>query len=311
VVSQLRGDEVDEEAVGAGDGFGELAVEGEGAVGPAALAEADGDEATALGELGGGFGAPGIMRVGEGGVVVVPGSEEAVAALCDPVVEVGGGDLVGGGEEGTGGGEELDGGGFVYDFFGAADVEGVGGVGGGEVGALVLDQDVAAVAGECEEGLGGGAVAVGVGGVGADAEDDRVEVGEVGGCEVGYGDHRRGKADGGEGFGNWVAGAGEVGDADVGWELEVDGDYAGGRWGVVVRVDEARVAYGAEAFGVGVVVGGLGGDVEDLRACDGRGRVEEEVDGVGACGFGFNGPVVGGLDVDVGGGGRVGAQGCG
>ncbi len=34
------GDEVDEEAVGSGDGFGELAVEGEGAVGPAAFADA-------------------------------------------------------------------------------------------------------------------------------------------------------------------------------------------------------------------------------------------------------------------------------
>ena len=169
MVSQLRGDEVDEEAVGAGDGFGELAVEGEGAVGPAALAEADGDEATALGELGGGFGAPGIMRVGEGGVVVVPGSEEAVAALCDPVVEVGGGDLVGGGEEGIRRGEELDGGRLVDYFFTAAEGEGVGGVGRSEVGGLVLDEDVAAVAGEVEEGLRGSAVEVGVCGVGADA----------------------------------------------------------------------------------------------------------------------------------------------
>ncbi len=118
-----------------------------------------------------------------------------------------------------------------------------------------MDEDVAAVAGEVEEGLRGGAVEVGVGGVGADAEDDGVEVGEPGGGEVGYGDHRRGEADGGEGFGDGVAGAGEVGDADVLGELEVDRDYAGGRGGVVVGEDEAGIAYGAEAFGVGVVVG--------------------------------------------------------
>jgi len=154
-------------------------------------------------------------------------------------------------------------------------------------------------------------VEVGVGGVGADAEDDRVEVGEFVGGEVGYGDHGRGEADRGKGFGDGVAGAGEVGDADMLGDLEVYGDYAGGRWGVVVGVDEAGVAYGAEAFAVGVVVGGLGGDVEGLRAGDGGGGVEEEVYGVGAGGLGFDGPVVGGLDVDVGGGGGVGAEGCG
>ena len=40
---------------------------------------------------------------------------------------------------------------------------------------MVLDDDVAAVAGEVEEGLGGRAVEIGVGVVGADAEDDGVE----------------------------------------------------------------------------------------------------------------------------------------
>ena len=99
MVSQLfvGGEEVDEEAEGSGDGFGELAVEGEGAVGPAAFADGGGDEAAALGELGGGYGAAGVVGLGEGGVVGVPAVEEAVAAFFDPVVEVGGGDLVGGG----------------------------------------------------------------------------------------------------------------------------------------------------------------------------------------------------------------------
>ena len=124
-------DEVDEEAVGSGDGFGELAVEGEGAVGPATLADRHGEEAAALGELGGGHGAARVMGLGEGEVVGVPGVEEAVAAFFDPVVEVGGGDLVGNGEEGIGGGEELDGGGFVDYLFAAAQGERVGGVGGG------------------------------------------------------------------------------------------------------------------------------------------------------------------------------------
>ena len=56
------GEEVGEEAVGSGDGFGELAVEGEGAVGPAAFADRGGEEAAALGELRGRFGASGIVR---------------------------------------------------------------------------------------------------------------------------------------------------------------------------------------------------------------------------------------------------------
>ena len=95
-------------------------------------------------------------------------------------------------------------------------------------------------------------------------------------------------------------------------ELEVDGDHAGGGGGVVVGEDEAGVADGAVAFGVGVVVRGFRGDVEELRAGDGCGGVEEEVaDGVRAGGFGFDGPVVRGLDVDVGGGGGVGAEGGG
>ena len=174
-----------------------------------------------------------------------------------------------------------------------------------------MDYNVASRAGEVEEGLRGGPVEVGVGGVGADAEDHGVVVGELGGGEVGYGDHGWGEADGGEGLGDSVAGAWEVGDADVRGELEVDWHYAGGCGGVVVGVDEAGVAYGAVAFGVGVVVGSLGGDVEELRGGEGCGGVEEEVYGVGAGGLGLDGPVVGGLDVDVGGGGGVGAEGCG
>lgn len=90
-----RGDEVDEDAEGSGDGLGELAVEGEGHVGPAALADLGGDEAAALRGLGEGAVAAGVVGFGEGGVVGVPGFEEAVAALFDPVVEVGSRDLVG------------------------------------------------------------------------------------------------------------------------------------------------------------------------------------------------------------------------
>jgi hypothetical protein len=45
----FRAQQVGEEAEGAGDGFGELAVESEGDVGPAAFAELGGDEAAALG----------------------------------------------------------------------------------------------------------------------------------------------------------------------------------------------------------------------------------------------------------------------
>ena len=90
---QLGIDEVDEEAEGAGDSFRKLAVDSIGAVGPAAFAELDGDQATALGRV------ARVVGLGEGGVVRVPGAEEAVAALFDPVVEVGWSDLVGGGEQ--------------------------------------------------------------------------------------------------------------------------------------------------------------------------------------------------------------------
>ncbi len=82
-----------------------------------------------------------------------------------------------------------------------------------------MDYNIASRACPVQQGLGGGAVEVGVGGVGANAEDDGVEVREGGGSEVGYGDHRWGEADGGEGFGDGIACARQVGDADVGWEL--------------------------------------------------------------------------------------------
>ncbi len=87
-------------------------------------------------------------------------------------------------------------GGFVDDLFAAAEGEGVGGVGRGEAVGFVLDEDVATVAGDVEESLRWGAVEVGVGGVGADAEDDRVEGREFRGGQVGYGDHWWGEADG-------------------------------------------------------------------------------------------------------------------
>jgi hypothetical protein len=82
-------DEVDEEAEGSGDGFGELPVKGKGAVGPAAFADRRCDQAAALRDLGGGFGAAGVVRVGEGDVVRVPAFEEAVASFFYPVIEVG------------------------------------------------------------------------------------------------------------------------------------------------------------------------------------------------------------------------------
>ena len=74
----------------------------------------------------------------------------------------------------------MDGIGFVDYLFGVvAEGEGVGGVGCGELGGLELDEDVAACAGVVEKSLGGGAVEVGVSVVGANAEDDGVEPGEV------------------------------------------------------------------------------------------------------------------------------------
>ena len=76
-------EEVEEEAVSAGDGFGELAVEGERDVGPSALSELSGDEAAALGGL------AGVVGFCEGDVFGIPSAEEAVAAFFDPAVKVG------------------------------------------------------------------------------------------------------------------------------------------------------------------------------------------------------------------------------
>src|ERR1700690_774529 len=96
----------------------------------------------------------GIGGFSEGGVALVPRIEEGMAALFEPAVEVGGGDGVGGGEERIGGFEELDGIGFIDDALPPAHGQWKRG---GEIAALVLDDEGATVADEgVEAGLSGG-----------------------------------------------------------------------------------------------------------------------------------------------------------
>ena len=61
-------EEVEEEAVRAGDGLGELAVEGVGAVSPVAFAQLGGDKSSLLRLL------AGVVGFGEGVVMGVPGA---------------------------------------------------------------------------------------------------------------------------------------------------------------------------------------------------------------------------------------------
>ena len=161
-------DEVGEEAVGAGDAFGELAVEGEAEVNPGAATGAGDEQAAELGLL------AVVVGFEQRGVVGVPGGHEAVTALFDPVVEVGRGDLVGPGEERVVGREDFDGGVLFDDLFAAAEIERIGAGAFGQAAGVVLGDDDAAGCGVgVEGGVSGGQIGVLVG---ADAEDDGVVV---------------------------------------------------------------------------------------------------------------------------------------
>src|SRR5882757_3547601 len=83
------GEQIDEEAVGAGDAFGEFAEEGEAGVDVDAFAEMRVDEAAI--EI---FFA-GVMHGKERGVFGVEVAPVIEATFLDPVLEVGGGDFVG------------------------------------------------------------------------------------------------------------------------------------------------------------------------------------------------------------------------
>ena len=275
------GEEVSQKAVGSGDGFGELTVQGVGAIDPGSAAYGSDEKAALLGVL------VGVVGFEGGGVVGVPGGGKAVAAFFDPAVEVGGGDLVGPVEDGGFGGEEEDGVGFDDDVVGGVAGEGVGVGGGGgiEAGGVVLGDDDAAGLGEVEEGLGAGTLEAGEGGVGADAEQEDVEGGELGGGEVGRSEDGGSDAEVGEKGGDFVAGAGKVGYAEAGGCGEVNGDGAEIGGGVELGGGEAGIAYGAVGFGV--VVGGGAGYGEGLE-----GGV------VGGVGWGDEG------EAEVGGGGR-------
>src|ERR1017187_10296134 len=159
-------DEVGEDAVSAGHTFGELAVEGEAKVNPRAATGAGDEQAAKLRLL------AVVVGFEQRGVVRVPGGHEAVAALFDPVVEVGGGDLVGPGEERVVGRDDLDGGVLFNDLFAAAEIEWVGAGAFGQAAGVVLGDDDAAGCGVGVEGwVGGGEFGMLVG---ADAEDDGV-----------------------------------------------------------------------------------------------------------------------------------------
>ena len=239
-------EEVGHQTVGAGDALGKLAVEGEGAVDVGPFADGGDEEAAALRIL------AGVVGFKERGVLRGPVGGEAVTAFFNPPIEICGRDAVWPGEERCGGGEEGNGLLFLDDVVGGVSGERVGeGRGGGvEAAGVVLGNDYAACGGIVEEGFGAGAGEFGVGGVGADAEEDGVVLlqvgeGEIFRCEQGWSDAKRGE----EG-GDVVSGAGKVGDVEVGGGGDVDGDRAEGGGGIEVGVGEAGVADGAVALGV-------------------------------------------------------------
>ena len=86
-------EEIGEEAISARHQLRELPVEREGDINVGSLAGMRDQQAAALGVL------AGIGGFSEGDVTGIPAVEEAVAALFEPSVEIGGGNLVGRGEE--------------------------------------------------------------------------------------------------------------------------------------------------------------------------------------------------------------------
>ena len=88
-----------------------MAIESIGDIDISSLAGMSDDQAAALRIL------AGVGGFGERGVTGVPRFEEGVAALLDPAIEVGGGDLVGEFEQRIGGVEQLDGRLLVDDAF--------------------------------------------------------------------------------------------------------------------------------------------------------------------------------------------------
>ena len=77
-------DDGGEDAVGSGDSGGELAVERAGTVDVDAFAVLGAEQAAVLRVV------AGVVCFGEGLIAVVSGGHEGVAALLDPLVEVGG-----------------------------------------------------------------------------------------------------------------------------------------------------------------------------------------------------------------------------
>jgi len=289
-------EQVGKEPIGSGDELRELAVEGEGEIDVGPFAGMGDEEATALGIL------AGVSGFSEGDIAGVPMVREAVAPLLDPAVEVGGGDGVGPVEQGVGGRKDLDGGLLVDDALGhAAHGERQGG---GEVAALVLDDERAAGADKAVEAfLVGGELRAS--GVCADADDDDVPGGEIGLGQLGGGEQVGCEAEAFKGIGDEVAGAHDVGDAEAGGELEVyfTGVEAGGADLVIGQ--QAGVADALPA-GCVFVTGGVGDGLDWIGAgLSGGGRDAEEerlgVTGGGAmeCGLrGIGGPAGGKFQFD-------------
>ena len=215
---------------------------------------------------------------GESGVARIPRIEEGVAALLDPAIEVGGGDLVGEIQQRVGGIEQLDRRLLVDNALGQAAAHGERKRGREGV-ALILDDERAAVADEFfEAGLDPGEF--GTDGVGADADDDDVVSAEISGDEIGAGEQMRRDAHAFHCFGDEIAGAHNVADAQTGRELDVDlaGLEFGGR--VLVIGTQARVADTVPA-GIVSAAAGLRDGLDGVGAGLSGGRRDGEKDRIG------------------------------
>ena len=142
------------------------------------------------------------------------------------------------------------------------------------LGALVLDDDGAAVADVLEETVVRG-LELRACGVGADAEDDGVEAGEIAGGDILRGEEGDVDAEVLEGLRHFIAGSGDVGDLEAWGDLNIgpgglETGFAIGGIGADAGVsggDEAlsellTVVVGDGSDGVGLGLDTLGRDVE-------------------------------------------------
>ncbi len=196
-----------------------------------------------------------------------------MAPFLDPALEVGLRDAIGRAENDAFGVQETNRGRLVDDLFGVTQSHGIGSIRGGELSRLVLDNNVAPITGEVEQGLRGSPVQLGMGVVGADAEDDAVEVSQAGWGEI---LHREGlglKTQRDKHRNNAISRSWNIADAAMRGQLEICRNHPQVRGCVEVCALNAGIPDGQIAFGVPAAIGERGGGAQGDGGsrCGGRG----------------------------------------